>query len=425
MTTDTLPKTSLASVINIQKAAHVLRGIIPETPLMTNINLSDRYQAHIYLKREDLQPVRSYKIRGAYYKISGLPQEDLQKGVVCASAGNHAQGLAYACYRLKVRGVIFMPHPTPKQKVSQVRMFGKEFVEVRLTGDTFDDAYRESVKYCQAEKMTFIHPFDDPRVIEGQATVGLEIYSQMTEEIDYIILPVGGGGLSAGVGSYFKQISPKTKIIGVEPSGAAAMKISLEKGEIVTLENIDKFVDGAAVQRVGNLTFDICRQILDEVIAVPEGKVCSTILSLYNEEAIVVEPAGALSIAALDFLKDRPDFQGKNVVCVISGSNNDITRMEDIKERSLLYEGLKHYFIISFPQRAGALREFLVNILGENDDITCFEYMKKNNREMGPALVGLEVPSRQDYEKLLERLKGSPFQYEHLNQHPDLFGFIV
>ena len=425
MTTNTLPKTSLASVINIQKAAHTLRGIIPETPLLPNINLSDRYQTQIYLKREDLQPVRSYKIRGAYYKISGLAKEDLQKGVVCASAGNHAQGLAYACSRLKVKGVIFMPNPTPKQKVSQVKMFGKSFVEVRLVGDTFDDAYKESIEYCQKEEMTFIHPFNDPRVIEGQGTVGLEIYSQMTEDIDYIIMPVGGGGLSSGVGSYIKQISPNTKIIGVEPEGAPAMKKSLETGEVITLESIDKFVDGAAVQRVGELTFEICREVLDEVITVPEGKVCSTILKLYNEEAIVVEPAGALSIAALDFLKDRPDFKNKNVVCVISGSNNDITRMEEIKERAMLYEGLKHYFIIRFPQRAGALREFLVDILGPNDDITCFEYIKKNNREKGPALVGIEVQNHKDYDQFLKRLENSVFQFEHINKHPDLFGFIV
>ncbi|MEO1652575.1 MAG: threonine ammonia-lyase, partial [Bacteroidota bacterium] len=309
MTSDTLPKTALASVINIQKAAHTLRGIIPETPLLENINLSDKYGAQIYLKREDLQPVRSYKIRGAYYKISGLSSEDLQKGVVCASAGNHAQGVAFACNRLQVRGVIFMPNPTPKQKVNQVNMFGKDRVEIKLCGDTFDDAYAEAKAYCERNQMTFIHPFDDPKVIEGQGTVGMEIFSQMSQDIDYIILPVGGGGLSAGVGSYIKQVSPQTKIIGVEPEGAPTMQRSLEKGQVTTLDHIDKFVDGAAVQRVGQLNFKICQQVLDEVITVPEGKVCSTILKLYNEEAIVVEPAGSLSIAALDFLKGRPDFR--------------------------------------------------------------------------------------------------------------------
>jgi len=421
MLTDT--KTELASTINIQKAAHKLKGIINQTPLMPNINLSEKYEANILLKREDLQAVRSYKIRGAYYKISGLAKEELNKGVVCASAGNHAQGVAFACQKLGVKGVIFMPHPTPKQKVKQVKMFGKQFIEVNLIGDTFDDAYLEAMDYCKKNQMTFIHPFDDPRIIEGQGTVGLEIFTELSETIDYLILPVGGGGLASGVGSYMKQVSPQTKIIGVEPEGAPAMKTSLDNGENTTLEKIDKFVDGAAVKRVGNLTFKMCQQVLEKIITVPEGKVCSMILKLYNEEAIVVEPAGALSLAALDFLKE--EIKGKNVVAVVSGSNNDITRMEDIKERSLLYEGLKHYFLIIFPQRAGALREFLVNILGERDDITFFEYVKKNNREKGPALVGIEVQSRKDYHSLLERLNDSVFQYQELNENPALLRLVI
>ncbi|MEH0156576.1 threonine ammonia-lyase IlvA [Limibacter armeniacum] len=414
--------TVLPTVEDVVRAQMRLRDVVTKTPLLHNFNLSQQYDSEIFLKREDLQVVRSYKIRGAYNKISSLGEER-SKGVVCASAGNHAQGVAYACQRMGIKGVIFMPSPTPSQKVKQVRMFGKDQVEVVLKGDTFDDAYYAAMEYCKANDSVFIHPFDDPKVIEGQGTVGMEILEETSQPIDYLFVPIGGGGLSAGVGSYFKQISPATKIIGVEPAGAAGMKASLEKGEVVTLPKIDKFVDGAAVQRVGEKTFEICRQVLDDVISVPEGKVCSTILKLYNEEAIVVEPAGALTISALDYYKDQ--IKGKRVVCVVSGSNNDIVRMEEIKERSLLFEGLKFYFIIRFPQRAGALRDFLVNVLGPKDDIVHFEYTKKINREKGPALVGLEVESPEDFNKLTERMSEKNIQYELLNERFDLFNFLI
>ncbi|MFD2572466.1 threonine ammonia-lyase IlvA [Spirosoma soli] len=407
---------------NIYLAADRLRGIATHTPLQENINLSDRYGANIFLKREDLQVVRSYKIRGAYNKMASLPAEALAKGVVCASAGNHAQGLAYACRKMGVHGRIFMPTTTPNQKVKQVKLFGKEFVEVVLTGDTYDDAYYAAVDYVNTHDSTFVHPFDDIQVMEGQGTVGLEIFKDSNFKIDYLLMAIGGGGLASGVSTVFKQLSPKTKLIGVEPLGSPSMKVAIDEGHVVTLTEIDKFVDGAAVKRVGETTFEVCRKYLDRIILVPEGKVCTTILQLYNEEAIVAEPAGALTIAALDFLKD--EIRGKNVVCLVGGGNNDITRTEEIKERSLLYEGLKHYFIIRFPQRAGAFRDFL-NVLGPNDDISRFEYVKKTNRETGPAVVGIELKHREDFEPLIQRMQEQNIAFEYLNNQPDLFQFLV
>jgi threonine dehydratase len=391
--------------------------------LLSNLSFSEKYDANIQFKREDLQVVRSYKIRGAYNRISQLVQTQKENGVVCASAGNHAQGVAYSCRMLEVNATIFMPAPTPKQKVDQVKFFGKNWVDVVLIGDTFDDAFHLAQEYCQKQKAAFIHPFDDEQVIEGQGTVGLEILADTTEPIDYLFLPVGGGGLSAGVSTVFRQLSPNTKIIGVEPEGAPAMLKSLEAGENVVLKDIDKFVDGAAVQAVGAKTFQICKQNLDQVITVPEGLVCSTILALYNREAIVVEPAGALSVASLNLFHE--EIKCKNVVCVLSGSNNDISRTEEIRERSLLYEGLKHYFIVRFPQRAGALRDFLVEVLGPNDDIVHFEYTKKTAREKGPALIGIEHLNQEDFEPLLERMKSRNYQVEYLNEQPNLFGFIL
>jgi threonine dehydratase len=271
--------------------------------------------------------------------------------------------------------------------------------------------------------MAFIHPFDDPQIIEGQATVALEILQDTREHIDFVFVPIGGGGLIAGMGAYFRQVSPQTKIIGVEPAGAPSMQKSLQAGKVVELKNIDKFVDGAAVQKVGQLTFDICREVVDHIIVVPEGRICTKILDLYNRDAIVLEPAGALSIAALDFYRD--EIKGKNVVCIVSGSNNDITRTEEMKERSLLYEGLKHYFIVRFPQRAGALRTFVDVVLGPTDDVTHFEYSKKTNREKGPAVIGIEVQNKEDFNGLVQRMEENGFVYEYLNERQDLFQFLI
>lgn len=413
----------LVSVENIYKAKVRLRKVAEHTPLMFNHNLSNEYDCHIRLKREDLQVVRSYKIRGAYNKMSTLSKDELANGVVCASAGNHAQGLALACEKKKVKGKIFMPAATPNQKINKVKLFGKEYVEVILVGDTFDEAYQEALKVAEEEEMTFVHPFNDRRVIEGQGTVGLEIEEDCPVPIDYIFVAIGGGGLISGLGSYFKQISPDTKIIGVEPAGAPGMAESLKAGQVVKLEKIDNFVDGAAVQEVGEITFQITQQIIDDMLLVPEGKVCTTILQLYNDEGIVSEPAGALTIAALD--QYREEIKGKNVVCVISGSNNDIIRTEEIKERSLLYEGLKHYFIIQFPQRAGALRDFLNNVLGPTDDITQFEYTKKRNKEFGPALVGIQVKNKEDYQSLIGRMEEHKINFQHINEQKMLFELLV
>jgi threonine dehydratase len=301
-------------------------------------------------------------------------------------------------------------------------MFGKDKVEVVLSGDTYDDSYKQALAVSKAEGLTFIHPFDDLKVIEGQGTVAKEIYEDL-KNIDIIFVPVGGGGLMSGLGSYFKTLSPKTKLVGVEPAGAPSLKKSLEAGHVVELKEIDKFVDGAAVQRVGDKTFEIIKEVIDDVVLVPEGKVCSTILSLYNEEAIVVEPAGSLSVAALDFYKD--EIKGKRIVCVVSGSNNDIDRMQEIKERSMIYEGLKHFFIIRFPQRPGALKDFVSKVLGPDDDITRFEYVKKNARESGPAMIGVELKHKEDYLGLLERMKQYGINYTVINDDPSLFQYFV
>lgn len=413
---------ALISIKNIELASENLKDVALNTPLQKNLSLSEKYQCEVYLKREDLQQVRSYKIRGAYNKISSLTADERSKGVICASAGNHAQGFAYSCKFLGIEGTVYMPMTTPKQKVAKVKMFGKDKVKVVLEGDTYDDSYKQAMKVCTEKGLTFIHPFDDEKVMEGQGTVGKEI-SDSLKDIDYLFLPVGGGGLFAGTGSYFKQISPKTKLIAVEPLGAPALQRALEKGEVVELEHIDKFVDGAAVQKVGNKTFAIIKQIIDDIILVPEGKACSTILQLYNEEAIVVEPAGALSVSALDFYKD--DIKGKRVVCVVSGSNNDIDRMGEIKERSLMYEGLKHFFIVRFPQRPGALKQFVSEVLGPEDDITRFEFVKKNLRESGPALIGVELKHKEDYEGLLQRMREKGMNYTLINEDPSLFEYFV
>jgi len=413
----------LPSVTSIIKAYQILKKVVTRTPLQHNLNYSEQYQADIYFKREDLQVVRSYKIRGAYYKINSLTEAQRKQGIVCASAGNHAQGVAFACRKLGIKGTIFMPIPTPEQKVRQTKMFGKEFIEVVLRGDTFDEAYQAALEFEKINKPVFIHPFNDEKVIIGQGTVGLEIFEDCPQNIDYVFMPIGGGGLSSGVGSYLKQINPKIKIIGVEPAGAPAMQKSLEEGRVITLDKIDKFVDGAAVAQVGDLNFSIAQKVLDKVVTVQEGKVCSVILKLYNEDAIVVEPAGALAIAALDDF--REEIKGKTVVCVVSGGNNDITRMEEIKERSLIHQGLKHYFIIRFPQRPGALKEFVMDVLGPTDDIAHFEYTKKNNREKGPALVGIELQSAEDYQGLLDRMEQRKIVYELLPQLSDLFRMLV
>lgn len=410
-------------VEDILIAYQQLKDVVTHTPLQRNKQLSEKYECNVYLKREDLQHVRSFKLRGAYYKMLSLTDEEKQSGVVCASAGNHAQGVAYACQQMGIQGNIFMPATTPRQKVNQVKMFGKEMVQIHLVGDTFDDSAAQAMAFCEREQSAFIHPFDDEKVMAGQGTIAVEVLHDCDEPIDYVFGAIGGGGLLSGMSTYFKSISPRTKCIGVEPAGASSMKESFKEGHVVTLPKIDKFVDGASVACVGTKTFDTCRENVEDIIIVPEGKVCTTILQLYNEHAIVAEPAGALSVSALDFYKE--EIKGKTIVCVISGGNNDIDRMQEMKERSLLYEGLLHYFIVNFPQRAGALREFLDEVLGSNDDITRFEYTKNNNKESGPALVGIELKYKEDYEGLLFRMNKKGFTYIEVNKDENLFNLLI
>lgn len=405
------------------KAGERLKNVVVKTPLAVNTNLSAVYGARISFKREDLQQVRSYKIRGAYNKMATMSPESLAKGVVCASAGNHAQGVAFACNSMKVKGTIFMPLPTPGQKLEQVKMFGGSSIDIVLYGDTFDEAKDAAMRFCRENNGVFIHPFDDPAIIEGQATVGMEILEQAEEPVDYLFVPIGGGGLAAGVCSVFQELSPKTKIIGVEPSAAASMKKALEKGAPVLLEKISRFVDGAAVQQVGTLTFEHCKNVLSDMVTVEEGLVCETILSLYNKDAIVVEPAGALSVAALE--KYQEEIRGKNVVCIISGSNNDITRMEEIKEKALLYAGLKHYFLVRFPQRPGALKTFVMDVLGPDDDITYFEYTQKNSKEKGIAVVGIALKQNKDFNPLIDKMKQYDFFVNYLNNDPSLMNLLI
>ena len=409
-------------VLNIDAAYDTLKSVVVKTPLQYHRKLSEKFKAAIYLKREDLQVVRSYKLRGAYNLIQSLSQEERSRGVVCASAGNHAQGVAFSCKKLGIKGVIYMPAITPKQKINQVKMFGGENIEIVLTGDTFDDCQTQALEFTKQSNKVFIPPFDHLKIIEGQGTVGKEILEELTD-IDYIFIPIGGGGLCAGIGEYFKTRSPRTKLIGVEPSGAPSMKEALKAGRPVRLERIQRFVDGASVQRVGDITFKFCKELISEILLVPEGKVSSTILQLYNEDAIVAEPAGALSIAALDQYTDK--LAGKKVVCILSGGNNDIDRMQEIMERSLLYEGLKHYFIVRFAQRPGALKEFVNHILGPDDDIVRFEFIQKHNKETGPALIGIEVKSKEDFDSLIERMNEYKLNYTLVNQNENLFEYLV
>lgn len=410
--------------LEIEQAAEMLKNIVIETPLSFTKSLSEDFQTNIYLKREDLQIVRSYKLRGAYNMICQLKDSDQKQGMVAASAGNHAQGVAYSCSKQQIKGVIFMPKNTPRQKIKQTRMFGGEYVEIIQAGDTFDDCATEAIRYAEEKGMIFIPPFDNEQVIAGQGTVALEILEEIGNlNIDYIFVPVGGGGLCAGIGAYIKDHSPKTKVIAVEPAGAACLSLAMQEGAPTKIEKIDKFVDGAAVQKIGQLTFPICQEVIEEVCLVPEGEVCTTMLKLYNENAIVVEPAGALSIAALNHYKEQ--IKGKNVVCIVSGSNNDIDRMQEVKERSLLFEGLKHYFIIRFAQRSNALKDFVNNILGPHDDIVRFEYMKKNQREYGPALVGIELDTPQDYDRLIARMIEGNIDYTVLDYKSDIGRYIV
>jgi len=396
------------TVASITQAAKVLKPILNKTPLELNKALSKRYKTNIYLKREDLTPVRSYKLRGAYNKMSSITS----KSVVSCSAGNHAQGVAYACNNLKIHGTIFMPTSTPKQKIAKVKQFGEDYVDVRLEGTNFDESYDIAHAHSKLSAEPFIHPFDDEKVIEGQGTVGLEILEDMPNP-DYIIMPVGGGGLVAGVSAYVKTFSPKTKIIGAEPLGAPSMTDALNYGSPSPLDNISSFVDGASVKCVGNITFPICQRNLHDVVLINEGHVCSKILEIYNEHGLIIEPAGVLSLCVLD----RLDLRSSNVIVVLSGGNSDVFRMPEILERSLIYEGLKHYFKIEFPQKPGALKDFIMNVLGPYDDIIYFRYTKIINKEMGPVIIGIQLQAKDELNRILKNMRRYNIKYEAVNNN--------
>ncbi len=397
---------------------------VRETPLEFNKKLSERFGAKIYLKREDLQSVRSYKIRGAFARMSQLSTEEKNKGVICASAGNHAQGVALCCKEMQVKGTIVMPETTPKQKINMVKSFGEDWVTIILVGDTFDAAKHFAEKKSITEGLCFIPPFNDEWVIAGQGTVGIEIINQLGFSPDFVYVPVGGGGLAAGICSVMAEISTETKIIGVEPTGAPSMTEALKNGFSVELNHIDKFVDGASVKRVGDLNFEICQNKLSKMLLVDEGKICGTILQLYNEFGIVVEPAGALTIAALEQLNPE-EINDKTLVLIVSGGNNDITRTEEIRERWMLYEGLKHYFLIRFPQRPGALKEFVSDVMGPTDDIVYFQFSSKTGRESGPAVVGIETTKSEDRISIENKLSLKGFDFEYLQPNSLLFQQLV
>lgn len=412
---------------DVENAYLRIKDVVKETPLQFDLYLSQKYDCNVYLKREDLQWVRSFKLRGAYNAISVLTSEAKEKGITCASAGNHAQGVAYTAKALNLKAVIFMPVTTPFQKVNQVKFFGSKNVKIILTGDTFDDCLKEALIYTEQNHMTFIDPFNNVDTIAGQGTLAKEILNQSSNDsitFDYLFAAIGGGGLISGISTYMNQYSPQTKIIGVEPSGACSMYESVVvQNKIVTLDHIDKFVDGASVARVGDITYDIAKKFVDDYIQVDEGAVCSTILDMYSKQAIVAEPAGALSVSALEHYKEK--IKGKTVVCVVSGGNNDINRMKEIEERSLLYEEMKHYFILNFPQRPGALKEFVNDVLGPQDDITKFEYLKKTSQNTGTVIIGIQLKNHDDLNQLKINVHDFDPSNIYINENKMLYSLLI
>ena len=416
----------MISARNVEQAYRFLKDVVVRTSLDYDRYLSEKYEAEIYIKRENEQRVRSFKIRGAYYAISQLDKSAKERGVVCASAGNHAQGVAYTCKEMGILATIFMPITTPQQKIGQVQFFGGSYVDIRLVGDTFDESARAAMDYTIESGKTFIDPFDDPNVQAGQGTVAYEILEEADRQavrFDSILVPVGGGGLIAGVSAYIKDQSPEMKVIGVEANGARSMKAAFEKGRPVKLAEIDKFADGIAVQKVGKTTYEVARKYVDKLIGVDEGWISETIIDLYSKQGIVAEPAGAATIAALDVLKDQ--IKGQTICCIISGGNNDINRMPEMEERALIYEGIKHYFVVNFPQRPGALREFVNDILGPNDDITRFEYIKRANKGTGPVLIGIALGDKRDFPKFIMRLEEFDPNYINLHENDSLYKMLV
>ncbi len=403
-------------------ANQTLGTTVRTTPLEESPRLTAKFGQPVLLKREDIQVGRSYKVRGAYNFIATMDPAEAANGVVCASAGNHAQGVAFACNEKQIHGTIFIPSTTPRQKRARIADIGGDWVTLKIFGSTFDECSVEAVAYAREHDAVYIHPFDDVRTIAGQGTVVKEIFEQAGQRPGSVIVPIGGGGLVAGTAAWVKQFHPDVKVIGVEPTGAASMKAALEAGAPQTLTEIDNFVDGAAVARSGNITFQIVRDLVDEIVVVPEGAVCTEMLELYQVEGIITEPAGALASAALDYIDELPPGP---VACIVTGGNNDVSRYDDIVERSMIHKGLRHYFLVTFPQKPGALRGFLDDVLADGEDIIQFEYTKKNNRETGPALVGIEIEDPDRLDALLERMEQSDLHIEKLEPNSPAFGFVL
>ena len=422
MTEQSPAETPLVSAADIEQAGRRLDGVVATTPLQRVERLSRAHGAEVWVKREDLQPVRSYKIRGAYNLIAQLSERERAAGVVAASAGNHGQGVALACASLGIRGRIFVPSTTPRQKRERMLALGGAYVHLVVTGDNYDEAAAAAKAAAQASGSTIVPAFDDPRTIAGQGTVAAEIVSQLGRAPDTLIVPVGGGGMLAGCLAWLAEHHPSTRVVGAEPAGAACMAVALDAGGPRALKTIDTFVDGAAVRRAGDLTYAHAATFQPKMVSVPEGRICTEMLALYQTEGIIAEPAGALATAALGLHKPQP---GELVVAIISGGNNDVSRYSEIVERSLVHQGHKHYFLVNFPQEPGALRRFLDEVLGPDDDITLFEYVKRSNRDSGPALVGIELGDPSTYDDLLARMDASPMTVEVVAPNSPFYRFLV
>jgi threonine dehydratase len=414
------------TIKDINEAQKRLSQIPIHSPLRLNKRLSQKYESNVFFKREDLQVVRSFKIRGAYNFISSLDILEKKKSVVCASAGNHAQGVAYSCQKLLIRGTIFMPSNTPKQKINKVKYFGKNWIEIKLVGKNFDETVGFSKIFQQKTGAIYVHPFDDVRTIAGQGTIGLEIWERMAEdnlEPDIVICAIGGGGLIAGTSLALKSKKENVEIIGVESESQASMFNSLKNKKISILEKIDTFADGTAVNRVGEITFGICQKNLSDLVLVEDGRICSDMIDLYQYDGIIAEPSGALAVSSLEKIKGK--IKGKNVVCVICGGNNDIARYPEIIERSLIWKGLKHYFVVEFTQKPGELKFFLEKALSVNEDIVRFEYIKKTNKETGAALVGIELSKKEDLDALLDRFNKLEISYKKIQTTDLIYELLV
>lgn len=414
---------STVTAKDIEVAAGVLAKVATKTPLQKSDRLSAEVGRPVYLKREDLQICRSFKVRGAYVCMAAMDEDERKAGVVCASAGNHAQGVAYACAHLGIQGTIFLPASTPRQKRKRIATIGGKWVEPVIVAGDFDEANRVAAKAAKDGGKVYVHPYDDPYTIAGQGSIAVDLDSQLPDDTDMVLIPVGGGGLIAGMATWLKAHRPGIRIVGVESAGAASMKAALEAGNPVSLDRVDSFVDGTAVGRAGDLTYQIVRELVDDIVVVPEGAVCTEMLDLYHSEGVIAEPAGALaSAAARNFL---PQIPNGSVVCLVSGGNNDLSRYAEVTERSGRYEGLRHYFLVTFNQEPGALRSFLNDVLSDGEDIIYFQYTKKNNRDTGPALVGIELPDPSDIKGLRRRMAASPLQVQEIDPSSQIFKILV